>query len=292
MNAAVIQISNIAKRFGARTVLDGLDWRIDAGQVIGLLGRNGSGKSTLLQCLLGIHQVDAGAARLFGAPVDALPADVRARIGYVPQTADLFAWQTPRQMLAYFAALYPHWNQARADDLLARWGFTEPMLNALIGKLSGGERQKLSIIRALAPDPALLVLDEPVAALDPVARRAFLRELVDDVIARGTTVVFSTHILTDLERVAVDVAFLNDGKIALQGALDALLDGARRISGPAALLAPLLVPGELRRTADPAGYTQVVTAHADAALMAALAQQPALRVERLSLEDLFVEVTQ
>ena len=292
MNAPIIQLSSVSKRYAGHAVLDGLDWRVDAGQVIGLLGRNGSGKSTLLGCLLGITPLDAGTATLFGAGVDALPAALRCRLGYVPQSSDLFAWQTPRQMLAYFAALYPHWNGARVDGLLARWGFTGAMLNGLIGKLSGGQQQKLSIIRALAPDPGLLVLDEPVAALDPVARRDFLRELVDDVIARGTTVVFSTHILTDLERVAVDVAFLKDGKIALQGPLDALLDGARRISGPSALLAPLVVPGELRRASVAGGRTEVVTHGADAGLLAALGQQPAVRVDRLSLEDLFVEVTQ
>ena len=292
MNAPVIQLSSLTKRFGAQAVLDGLDWRIHPGQVIGLLGRNGSGKSTLLGCLLGIEPVDHGTAQLFGEPVAALSPEVRGNIGYVPQTADLFDWQTPRQMLAYFAALYPHWHHARVDGLLARWGFTEAMLANRIGKLSGGEKQKLSIIRALAPDPTLLILDEPVAALDPVARRAFLRELVDDVIQRGTTVVFSTHILTDLERVAVDVAFLKDGKIALQGPLDALLDGARRITGPTALLASIDVPGELRRTTDVAGATQIVMHSAEPGWLAALAQQPALRIDRLSLEDLFVEVTQ
>lgn len=292
MNAPVIQLSSLSKRYAGRNVLDGLDWAVAPGQVIGLLGRNGSGKSTLLGCVLGIVPVDSGAARLFGHAVDTLPAAQRAHIGYVPQAADLFGWQTPRQMLDYFAALYPHWNTVRVNDLLARWGFSDAMLNGLISSLSGGEKQKLSIIRALAPDPSLLILDEPVAALDPVARRAFLRELVDDVIERGTTVVFSTHILTDLERVAVDLAFLKDGKIALQGTLDTLLDGARRITGPSALLAQLAVPDELRRTVDAAGFTQVVTHAASPALLATVGQQPALRVDRLSLEDLFVEVTQ
>jgi ABC-2 type transport system ATP-binding protein len=292
MNAPIVQLSSLSKRYAGRSMLDRLDWAVAPGQVIGLLGRNGSGKSTLLGCLLGIVPIDGGAVRLFGTDAATMPAALRARIGYVPQTADLFGWQTPRQMLAYFAALYPHWNTARVTGLLARWGFTDAMLAGRIDKLSGGEKQKLSIIRALAPDPTLLILDEPVAALDPVARRAFLRELVDDVIERGTTVVFSTHILTDLERVAVDVAFLKDGKIALQGPLDTLLDGALRITGPAALMAPLIVPGELRRTVDAAGVTQVVTHSAGPALLATVGQQSALRIDRLSLEDLFVEVTQ
>lgn len=127
-------------------------------------------------------------------------------------------------MLAYFQSLYPHWNTAKVEALLERWGFTAAMRGRQIRQLSGGEKQRLSIVRALAHDPQLLILDEPVSALDPVGRRDFLRELVERVIERDTTVVFSTHILTDLERVALDAAFLKDGKICLQGALDELLE--------------------------------------------------------------------
>jgi ABC-2 type transport system ATP-binding protein len=169
----------------------------------------------------------------------------------VPQKSDLFEWLTPRQMLDYFKALYPRWHDAKVDALLERWGFDLARQGRAISKLSGGEQQRLAIIRALGPDPELLVLDEPVSALDPVGRREFLRELIDGVIERGTTVVFSTHILSDLERVALDVAFLKDGRIALQGQLDELLEGAHRVVGA-----------------------------------------PGVRAEPLSLEDLFIEVTQ
>jgi ABC-2 type transport system ATP-binding protein len=217
----------VAKHFGSATVLQGLDWDIKQGQVVGLLGRNGAGKSTLMECLLGLRECDAGSVRLFGEDVAALSDATRARIGYVPQKHGLFEWMTPLQLLAYFKAMYPRWNDVKVDALLERWGFGPLLLNKPISRLSGGEQQRLSIIRALAHDPELLVLDEPVSALDPAGRREFLAELVDGVIERGTTVVFSTHILTDLERVALDVAFLKDGRIALQGPLDDLLEGAR-----------------------------------------------------------------
>jgi ABC-2 type transport system ATP-binding protein len=226
MTAAIIEVSSISKRFGERAVLDQLSWRISSGQVVGLLGRNGAGKSTLLECLLGLRETDAGAVTIFGEDVANLSEGARARIGYVPQKSDLFEWLTPRQMLDYFKALYPRWNDAKVDALLARWGFDSAMCGKPISKLSGGEKQRLSIIRALAHDPELLILDEPVSALDPVGRRDFLRELIDGVIERDTTVLFSTHILSDLERVALDVAFLKDGKIALQGPLDDLLENA------------------------------------------------------------------
>jgi ABC-2 type transport system ATP-binding protein len=223
MNPVVVE--NLHKAFGTQQVLQGVNWNIAPGKVIGLLGRNGAGKSTLLECLLGLRESDAGSSRLFGQSVTALDEQTRANIGYVPEKSDLFEWLTPVQLLNYFKALYPRWNQGKVDGLLERWGFHGEARDKQIGQLSGGQRQRLSIIRALGHDPQLLVLDEPVASLDPVGRRDFLQELISGVIERDTTVIFSTHILSDLERVALDVAFLQGGKIVLQGALDELLEG-------------------------------------------------------------------
>jgi ABC-2 type transport system ATP-binding protein len=224
MSPPIVHIAGLEKSFGHQTVLHGLDWEVAPGQVIGLLGRNGAGKSTLMECLLGLRESDAGKVTLFGEPVDALSEQARARIGYVPQKSELFEWLTPWQMLDYFKALYPRWNGAKVAGLMGRWGFDGALGHKAIGKLSGGERQRLSIIRALAHEPELLVLDEPVASLDPVGRRDFLHELIGGVIDNGTTVIFSTHILSDLERVALDVAILKNGRIALQSPLDALLE--------------------------------------------------------------------
>jgi ABC-2 type transport system ATP-binding protein len=287
-NAPLVQMSSVSKHFGARQVLDRLDWQVAPGQVIGLLGRNGAGKSTLLECMLGLRETDAGGVALFGEDVASLSDGARARIGYVPQKSDLFDWLTPLQMLDYFQAMYPRWNKAKVEGLLSRWGFDTYKQHSPIKKLSGGEQQRLSIIRALAHDPDLLVLDEPVSALDPVGRRDFLRELVDQVIEHGTTVVFSTHILSDLERVAFDLAFLKDGRIALQGQTDALLEGARRIVAPPHVLSGRL-PGELRRGREGALTSVIVQTQGDE--LAQLAGTPGVRVETLSLEDLFIEMT-
>jgi ABC-2 type transport system ATP-binding protein len=226
--AGCVTLRGIRASYGTHVVLDRLDWSLREGQVVGLLGRNGSGKTTLIETLLGLREPQDGDAKVFGQFAEEIDDGVRARIGYVPQRSDLFDWLTPDQLLAYFRSFYPRWNTAKVDGLMSRWDIAR---DRPIGRLSGGQQQRLSIIRALAHDPALLVLDEPVASLDPAGRRDFLRELVEQVVDRNTTVVFSTHILSDLERVAFDVAFLQGGRIALHAPLDELLDSSMRLHG-------------------------------------------------------------
>jgi ABC-2 type transport system ATP-binding protein len=265
-------------------VLKSLDWQLLPGQVVGLLGRNGSGKTTLLETLLGLREPDAGTVRVFGQDAGRLDDAARARIGYVPQQSDLFEGFTPAQLLAYFKSFYPRWNEAKVEGLMSRWDIAR---DKPIRKLSGGQQQRLSIIRALAHEPDLLVLDEPVASLDPVGRRDFLRELVEQVLDRGTTVVFSTHILSDLERVAFNLAFLSEGRIALQAPLDELLEQVRAFTGTVTELASLfsrLGAQPLKRTPLEAGRERVL-----ARLPAGVAVP--LDAQAVNLEDLFAELT-
>ena len=271
---------------GGPAVLNGLDWQLLPGQVVGLLGRNGAGKTTLLEALLGLREPQAGTVHLFGHAAHELDDAARARIGYVPQQSDLFDNFTAPQLLDYFKSFYPRWNSAKVEGLLSRWEINRQQR---INKLSGGQQQRLSIIRALVHDPDLLVLDEPVSGLDPAARRDFLSELVEQVIERGTTVVFSTHILSDLERVAFHMAFLRGGRIALQAPLDELLDEVRMLTGSTAEVQALLQrlgAQSLSRTPLQAGHERVL-----ARLPPGAQLPPGTAAEPVTLEDLYMELT-
>ena len=273
-----VEIEGLTLAYGRQPVLQGLQWRLHPGQVVGLLGRNGAGKTTLLEALLGLRDTSAGSVRLFGQPAAQIDDIARARIGYVPQQSDLFEELRADELLAYFRSFYPRWNEAKVQGLLERWAVPRDIP---IGRMSGGQQQRLSLIRALAHEPELLVLDEPMASLDPLARRDFLRELVEQVLDRGTTVVFSTHILSDLERVAFNVAFLREGRIALQSPLDELLDETRLLVGPEARLAALSGVEVLMRRPG-----RWLVRRIDEATLA-----PGLVAQRASLEDLFEALT-
>jgi ABC-2 type transport system ATP-binding protein len=225
-----VTVDHLTLAYDGKPVLSDVSWQLQPGQVVGLLGRNGAGKTSLLESLLGLRDGASGEVRLFGQPSRELDDAARARIGYAPQQSNLFEWMTSTQLLAYFKTFYPRWNDDKVSALLTRWSIDR---DQPIGTLSGGQQQRLSIIRALGHEPDLLVLDEPVAALDPAGRRDFLQELVEQVIVRGTTVIFSTHILSDLERVAFHVCFLSGGRIILQTPLDELMDSTRSLTGSA-----------------------------------------------------------
>ncbi len=284
--APTAQAQDLRVSYGKQVVLQGLNWQLQPGQVVGLLGRNGAGKTTLLETQLGLREPQGGVVQLFGTPVAKLSDDDRARIGYVPQRSDLFEGFTARQLLDYFKSFYPKWNDAKVEGLMSRWAIPA---DQAIASMSGGQQQRLSIIRALAHEPDLLVLDEPVASLDPAGRRDFLRELVDQVLDRGTTVVLSTHILSDLERVAFNVAFMREGRIELQAPLDELLEQTRQVSGSSAqvhLYAERNKAQILRMHNLEGGRSMAVLKIAGTVQPVA----PGLVVDPVNLEELFMEL--
>lgn len=191
-----LRASGLIHCYEGANVLKGVDLELVPGSVLGLIGRNGAGKSTLIRALLGLLNPLAGGAFVFDEPALKMSDSVKERIGYVPQQPEALAWLTAAQMFDYLGRFYPRWDHEFCRSMLERWKLPA---QRTLGKLSPGERQRVDLIRALAARPALLVLDEPAAALDPVARRELLREIALRAGEAGTTVLFSTHIVSDLE---------------------------------------------------------------------------------------------
>jgi ABC-2 type transport system ATP-binding protein len=290
MNENAIELTRLQKNFGNKQVLSGVSLHVEPGTVLGLLGSNGSGKTTLIKCALGLLRPTGGTASIFGDEAWDLSAETKARLGYVPQEVTSYPWMRVRQVINYTAAFYPNWNQRFVDELCRRWNLP---LDDRVGALSTGQLQTVGIVLALGHEPELLVLDEPVASLDPAARRQFLRTLLEMLDGQQRTVLFSTHITSDLERVANRVAILADGRLRFDGELDELKDHCKRlrITSRHDLPASFAVPGALRCEVTGSNATVSVADFSDR-LVADMRQtwDAEVAVHDLNLEEIFVEM--
>ena len=222
------QRAGLGKRYGRRWALSGCTLEVPAGHVVGLVGPNGAGKSTLLELAVGLIEPTAGSIAVLGEEVAATSAQL-ARVGFVAQEMPLYPALSVAEHLRLGAALNPGWDAALAQARTARLGL-DPGQRA--GTLSGGQRAQLALTLAIAKRPELLVLDEPVASLDPLARREFLRGLMEFTAEHTVTVVLSSHLVAELERVCDYLILLADGRVQLCGEVDELLATHRRLSGP------------------------------------------------------------
>lgn len=226
MNDTVLRTSDLTKAVGSKQILKGATLAAGKGEVVGLLGKNGAGKSTLLDILLGFALPTSGECRVFGERSADLSAASKARIGFVAQHDELMSLMTGAQHLALAASFHDHWDHELIARLAREW---EVPLNRRVGVLSGGERQKIATLLALGHRPELLVMDEPASGLDPMARRQFMVTLLEIAADTSRTILFSSHIVSDIERVASHVWIMREGSIAWQGELDHLKESMVRL---------------------------------------------------------------
>ena len=224
MSASVISVSGLTRRFGAKTALASVNLCMPRGAVYGLVGENGAGKTTLIKHILGLLRADSGTVRVFGVDPVADPVAVLARIGYLSEENDLPGWMRVDELIRYSRAFYPGWDDGYAEELRRSFAL-DPM--AKIRNLSKGEKARVGLLIALAYRPELLVLDEPSSGLDPIVRREILDAVIRTIAVEGRTVLFSSHLLEEVEKVADHVTMISQGKILLSAPLQAIRESQR-----------------------------------------------------------------
>ncbi|MGW8369704.1 MAG: ABC transporter ATP-binding protein [Gammaproteobacteria bacterium] len=241
----IASVNGLIKTFGHTYALDKVDLDLERGHIIGLVGPNSAGKSTLLRHLVGIYLPTRGNVEVFGIDAARLSDRELARIGYLHQEGQLLDWLSTEDLIRYVAAHYERWNADLEHRLVTTFELDR---RARVGVLSPGQRQKLAILLAVCFEPELLLLDEPASALDPIARRHFLELLLDIIQDQNRTILISSHILSDIEKVIDHVIVMDQGRILRDCGFDDLLEEyvkleIRSLNG--SLPDPLPLPGVL-----------------------------------------------
>ncbi|HLA83426.1 MAG TPA: ABC transporter ATP-binding protein [Thermoguttaceae bacterium] len=287
----VIETRNLTKYYGPRCVVNAVDLHVPQGCVYGLLGRNGAGKSTLIKMLLGLVRPNYGETRLFGEDTDRLRPEDRARIAYLAEGHPLYRWMKIRDVVRLTQSFYADFNK----ELLARiLDHFELSPNARIRRLSNGQRAQVSLALAVAQEPELLILDDPTLGLDTVVRRDFLESLIQIIQRKGRTILFSSHILGDVERVADRIGVLEEGVLRVDCPTDHFKQSVKRIVLEFAGTPPEFpgCPGLVSRHQAANRLELVVVGYDGPQRQAIESLGPrAVEVLDLNLEDAFIEYT-
>jgi ABC-2 type transport system ATP-binding protein len=224
---SVVEIAGLSRRFGRTVALDQVGLSVPRGAVFGLVGENGAGKTTLIKHLIGLLKAQSGTVRVFGLDPVHEPVAVLSRVGFLSEDRDLPEWLKIHELLRYLRPFYPTWDDALADELRRQFEL-DP--SARIKTLSQGQRARAGLLAALAFRPELLVLDEPSTGLDPIVRREILAAIIRTIAQEGRTVLFSSHLLDEVERVSDHVALIDRGRIVLCDALDTVKERHHRLT--------------------------------------------------------------
>ncbi len=226
MSDAVVEVAGLTRRFGATTALASVSFSMPRGAVYGLVGENGAGKTTLIKHILGLLRAESGSVRVFGLDPVADPAAVLSRIGYLSEENDLPGWMRVDELIRYSRAFYPAWDDGYAEELRQAFALDGA---AKVKSLSRGQKARAGLLIALAYRPELLVLDEPSSGLDPIVRRDILGAVIRTIADEGRTVLFSSHLLDEVEQVADHVTMIHRGAIALSAPLSAIKESFRSL---------------------------------------------------------------
>jgi ABC-2 type transport system ATP-binding protein len=288
MSEEIVSLTDLSRRFGDTVALDGVTLTIARGTVFGLVGENGAGKTTLIRHLLGLQRAQAGSVRVFGLDPVSEPVGVLSRIGYLSEERDLPDWMRLGELMSYSRAFYPRWDDRYARELLTMFDLNP---SQKVRTLSRGQRARAGLLVALAHRPEFLVLDEPSSGLDPSARQDILAAVVRTVADEGRTVLLSSHLLHEVQRVADRVAMLHRGRLLVDEPVEDLLARHRLLTlhFPCAVAAQPQLAGGLCWWGEGTEWT-CLTDGEQATLRAAAAATGAEIVEERppSLEEVFL----
>lgn len=225
---SAIVADGLGKRYGRRWALRDCTLKVPAGSVVGLVGANGAGKSTFLHLTVGLLEPTSGSLDVLGGHLGGDAAQL-AKVGFVAQDAPVYGWLSVADHLRLGAHMNAGWDTALAMERVSQWGLD---LAQRAGKLSGGQRSQLALTLAIGKRPELIVLDEPVSSLDPLARRGFLADVMELMADRQPTIILSSHLLSDIERVCDHLIVMAQGRVQLAGSVEDLLDGHKLLTGP------------------------------------------------------------
>ena len=225
MSNSAIEISGLHFSYGRKKVLTGVDLSVPTGSIFGFLGRNGAGKTTLIKTLLGLQKPSAGKETILGLDCFAHAMEVRKRIGYMAEDQQMYGWMRVGQIIKWVAGFYPNWDTVFTDGLVDILRLSR---NTKVQALSKGQNSSLALLLALGHRPELVILDDPTLGLDPIARKDFLRHVIELLQSNGVTVFFSSHLLYEIEPVADHIAILDGGVICKAGKTEDLRDSVRR----------------------------------------------------------------
>ncbi len=284
-----IETTRLCRDFGARRVIDQISLQVPRGSVFGLLGINGSGKTTTIQMLMGHLRPTEGDVRILGRGYPRDLMEIRKRVGYVSENRYLYDWMTVEETVEFAAAFHETWDAAKVNALLKRFELSTAMK---VKHLSRGNRARLCLVVALGFNPELIILDEPTSGLDPIIRRDFIENIVAEIEHEGRTVLFSTHLVDEVERVADTVAILHEGQMKVCAPVDTLKNSIKRVrfttNGRA--FDPTPISGLIK--SETVGSEQFLTLRdfsSDTLEMLRNAGASDPQVVPLSLEDVFVE---
>jgi len=223
----VVEIAGVTRKFGAKVALDNVSLTVPSGIVMGLVGENGAGKTTLIKHILGLLRAETGSVTVLGRNPVNDPVGVLSQIGYLSEEDNLPGWMRVHELLRYARSFYPTWDEAYADSLRREFGLDAKMV---VKNLSKGQRARAGLTIALAYRPPLLVLDEPSSGLDPIVRRDILGAIIRTIADEGRTVLFSSHLLSEVERVSDQVAMIKAGRIVFCDPMDEISETYHRVT--------------------------------------------------------------